>query len=87
MCLLAIFKIFLGEASVHVLSPFVTEFLIIKLKGFKFWLQVLCWICDLKIFSSVVCLFYSFNRDLAKFLINIVFFFFMDGAFVFIANT
>ena len=54
MCLLAIFKIFLGEASVHVLSPFVTEFLIIKLKGFKFWLQVLCWICDLKLFSSLL---------------------------------
>ena len=52
MYLFAILKIFLDEASVHVLFPFVTEFLIIELKGFKFWLQVLCWTCDLKIFSS-----------------------------------
>lgn len=66
-CTYLLFKIFLDEASVHVLFPFVTEFLIIELQGFKFWLQVLCWTCDLKIFfSSEACLFHSLNSDLAE---------------------
>ena len=50
-CAYFLFLYFFGEASVHILSPFLIGFLNVEFKSALFWLQVLCWICDLKIFS------------------------------------